>query len=104
MTESLSRRAVFLQIAEISLAGVVGAIAASTTLAATHICADPNSLDAGQQNLRSSLSYTEVSADQTKTCSECALFQPAGEGCGTCMIFNGPANPKGHCDSWSAKS
>jgi hypothetical protein len=65
---------------------------------AADACADPN------DSLRASLHYTEAATEKDKTCSACGLFTPDGDKtCGTCMIFNGPANVKGHCDSWSAK-
>jgi hypothetical protein len=66
---------------------------------AAEACADPT------DSLRSSLHYTEQYSDTTKTCSACGFFDADGDkGCGTCKIFSGPANPKGHCDSWAAKS
>lgn len=66
--------------------------------AAAAACADPN------DSLRSSLHYVEASPDAQKTCSACAFFTPDAGDCGNCKIFSGPANVKGHCDSWSAKS
>jgi hypothetical protein len=61
-------------------------------------CADPT------DSLRASLHYVEEFGDASKTCSGCGFFSAEGEpGCGSCKIFNGPANPKGHCDSWAAK-
>lgn len=69
--------------------------------AAEEVCADPKQLDAGQSSLRESLKYTEHSADPNKTCANCQLFEAKGAGCGYCQIFMGPANSKGHCDSWS---
>jgi hypothetical protein len=74
------------------------------TVNAAELCADPKAMDSGQQSLRTSLHYTEQAADQTKTCSACGFFQPADQICGTCMIFTGPANAKGRCDSWAAKA
>jgi hypothetical protein len=62
-------------------------------------CADPT------DGLHASLHYVEQSPDPQKTCTACGFFSADGEnGCGTCKIFNGPTNPKGHCDSWAAKS
>jgi hypothetical protein len=66
--------------------------------AAGGACADPT------ESLHASLHYVETAPDQTKSCATCGFFDAAGEGgCGTCKIFNGPTNPKGHCDSWAAK-
>jgi hypothetical protein len=57
------------------------------------------------EGLRASLHYVEASPDPKATCSNCGFFtadaKPAA--CGTCTIFNGPAGPKAHCDSWAAK-
>lgn len=84
-------------------AGTVVAGVASRASAADKVCADPAALDASQQSLRTGMNYTEKAPDPSKTCSGCAFFQDGGDGCGTCSIFQGPANPKGHCDSWGAK-
>jgi hypothetical protein len=66
-------------------------------------CADPAKMDGSQRSARDSLHYSESSPDPAKTCSACSFFQPGAAACGSCMIFNGPANPKGHCDSWNSK-
>jgi hypothetical protein len=79
---------------------LVPAVALVPSLAkAAGACADPN------DSLRSSLHYAEAGADPKQTCSGCGFFDadPSNAACGNCKIFNGPANPKGHCDSWSAK-
>jgi hypothetical protein len=57
------------------------------------------------ESLHKSLNYAEQSPDPQKTCSNCGFFSPddGGGACGSCKIFNGPTNPKGHCDSWAAK-
>jgi hypothetical protein len=60
-------------------------------------------MDGGQKSLRDSLNYVEQSPDPSKSCTACSFFEAAGDGCGTCHIFSGPANPHGHCDSWGAK-
>jgi hypothetical protein len=47
-----------------------------------------------------------MAPDPKMTCSACGFFEADAKdaaACGNCKIFNGPANPKGHCDSWSAK-
>ena len=66
-------------------------------------CADPAKMDGTQRSARDSLHYSESSPDPAKTCSACSFFQPGAAPCGSCMIFNGPANSKGHCDSWNSK-
>jgi hypothetical protein len=79
---------------------VIPALALMPSVArAAGACADPT------DSLRASLHYVEQFTDATKTCSACGFFDAGdAKGCGSCKIFNGPANPKGHCDSWSAKS
>ena len=100
-----SRRELIAGGAQISLAGVLAmATSGVSALAADKVCADPSKMDGGQQSLRTSLHYAEVSPDAAKTCSACGFFQAGEGGCGNCMIFTGPANQRGHCDSWSAKS
>lgn len=67
------------------------------------VCADPAQLDDQQVSLRASLSYTE-SAPGKETCADCGFFRmTAGSSCGTCELLKGPANPKGHCDSWNKR-
>jgi hypothetical protein len=68
-------------------------------------CADPNSLSVAENGLRKDRHYVEESPDPTKTCSGCGFFKldEGGGACGRCEIFQGPANAKGHCDSWAAK-
>lgn len=82
-------------------AAVLGS--ARRVVAAEKVCADPAKLDDGQKSLRASMNYVERSPDPSKSCKDCAFFQAAGDGCGACQIFSGPANANGHCDSWGAK-
>ena len=79
-------------------AGTVPAVAAEK------LCADPKQMDSGAKSIRDSLNYIEKSKDAAKTCAACGFFEAKGDGCGNCMIFTGPANALGFCDSWSAKS
>lgn len=74
------------------------------------VCADLDSLSLGEQGSRRAINYVEVSGFADKNCSNCAYFSPEPVGadgaiadCGTCSIFQGPANKRGHCDSWSIK-
>jgi hypothetical protein len=70
-------------------------------------CTQPDS-----QPLRESLHYSDVAQDAAKACVACGFFtaeeRKASEeqkpACGSCMIFGGPVNATGHCDSWSMKS
>ena len=68
------------------------------------LCADPNKMTSAQESVRRTLKYVEKSPDPSKTCSDCTFFHAAIEpgGCGKCEMFDlEPANPGGHCDSWS---
>jgi hypothetical protein len=81
------------------LVPAVGLLPLAARSAVAAACADP------EDSLRASLHYAEAAPDPQKTCGGCGFFTPAaGSDCGNCKIFNGPANAKGHCDSWSAKS
>ena len=55
------------------------------------------------ESLRASLNYKDASPISTQTCSLCAFYEAAGK-CGSCSIMSDSVNPKGHCDSWAAKS
>ena len=70
------------------------------------LCADPRALKPAENRQRKLDNYTEKSPDPGKTCSGCRFFTPGAEpaACGKCEIFNGPANPKGKCDDWTARS
>lgn len=71
---------------------------------AGNVCADLSAMTDGERSSRRSLNYVEASPNPGQACADCAFFH-AGGGCGTCDMFNGgPVNPKGHCDSWSAKA
>lgn len=67
------------------------------------VCADENAMTSAEKSLRTTLQYTETSPDPAKTCSDCEFFTAtAATGCGTCEMFGDkPANPGGHCVSWS---
>jgi anaerobic selenocysteine-containing dehydrogenase len=101
MANLISRRGLLQSSLQLTLAGTIAAaasgIAAADTAPAS--CADSN-MDPG---LAGSLHYSEKSPDPTKTCSGCGFFTAGKDGCGACMIFSATVNPKGHCDSWSAK-
>jgi hypothetical protein len=84
--------------------GVAVASLVGRAAAADKACADPDKLDSGATALRGSLNYVEAGTDPAKTCAACGFFAATAGGCGSCQIFNGPVNSKGHCDSWSAKS
>lgn len=95
--QKLSRRD--LLAGSIRLAPAIAVLSLATKHAAAAECADPT------EGLRASLHYVETSRDPKKSCNACGFFtpDPKDAACGACMIFNGPANAKGHCDSWAAK-
>ena len=103
----LSRRNLLRQSVQLPLGGLLLAAAASPAAFAADakkVCADPKAMDSGQRSIREALNYVEMAKDPTMTCADCGFFQATADGCGTCMIFTGPANAQGHCESWSAKS
>lgn len=101
----LSRRTLLRRGVVLPLGGLALATAASgVAVAAEKVCADPKTMDSGAKSIRDSLHYVETSPHANMTCSGCGFFQATPDGCGSCMIFQGPANPTGHCESWSAKS
>ena len=62
-------------------------------------CSDPSS-----ESLRASLNYKDSAANPAQSCAVCTFFTAAPKSpCGSCTIMNDHVNPKGHCDSWTAK-
>ncbi len=59
--------------------------------------------DASSESLRASLNYKDAAPVPAQSCSACAFFTAGGK-CGNCSIMSDKVDPKGHCDSWSAKS
>lgn len=104
--QKLSRRELFAAALQVSVAGAAGLVVHQQAAAADDtLCADPERLDSGGNNLRTALGYTERSSDPARTCADCGLFKAdaANAACGHCMIFSGPANAQGTCESWSAR-
>lgn len=103
MTEfNFARRKLLTRGAALAGLSVLGASRAAS--AASGACADANTLDSGQMSIRESLNYTEMSKDPMKVCAGCGFLKEIDGNCGMCDIFTGPANVKGHCDSWSPKA
>jgi High potential iron-sulfur protein len=69
------------------------------------VCAKPSALSEAEKQQRKLDNYTEKSPDPGKTCGACRFFTPGAgaAACGKCAIFNGPANPRGKCDDWTAR-
>ena len=97
--ENMRRRDLVKHLGVAIIVGVAGRSAL-----AEEVCADPKTLDSGAAALRTSMNYAETSPDPAKTCSLCAFFVGGAGSCGQCQILSGPANGKGHCDSWGPKS
>ncbi len=102
---NISRRKLLARGIQLPLGGAFLAIAtAQAARAAEKLCADPAQLDSGQNSIRESLNYVEMSEDPAQKCGMCGFYKPTADGCGTCEIFTGgPANANGRCDAWSAK-
>ena len=68
-------------------------------------CTDETGLSDAEKSMRTTLQYSDVSADPSKTCDGCALYTqgPAGK-CGGCTLLKGPIHPKGTCTSWAKKA
>jgi hypothetical protein len=103
MAKLFSRRGLLQSGLTTAVTGAALLGSARRTAASDKVCADSAKLDDGQKSLRAALNYVEQSSDPSKSCTACGFFQPAGDGCGTCQIFSGPANANGHCESWAAK-
>jgi High potential iron-sulfur protein len=105
-TARQGRRATLRRLAACFLAGAVSWISAGHGKDKKNFdCANPSTLSKAQSRQRKLDNYTEKSPDPGKTCSDCRFFAAAAEptACGKCEIFNGPANPKGKCDDWTAR-
>lgn len=102
---NLSRRKLLERGLQLPLGGVLLATAATvqTASAADKVCADPKQMDSDKRSIREALNYVEKATDPKMSCGTCGFFMPDGSGCGSCMIFTGPANANGHCESWAAK-
>jgi len=89
-----------------------GLIAAAPLLhacdtAVTALCADPDFLSRGEEQMRKTLQYSERSTTAAQVCSSCQFFSVAvGEGqeCGHCNILDGRVNQLAHCTSWASRS
>jgi hypothetical protein len=101
------RRAALRQLAACLIASAAGYISNGYGKESTGpVCVNLSALSPAENRQRRLDNYTENSPDPHKTCSGCSFFT-AGTGpaaCGKCQIFNGPANPKGRCDDWTARS
>jgi hypothetical protein len=100
------RRATLRGLSALLLVGAGGITAASGKGGNEEtVCVNLSALSPTESKQRRLDNYTEKSPDPDKTCSGCTFFAPSaqGAGCGHCLIFNGPANPNGRCDDWTAR-
>jgi len=103
MNERVSRRDLLQKSAAFGVLAVVGAGACSKPEAKLS-CTDTMSLSAADAQLRSTLSYVDVSMQPGKSCSNCEQFLPGpANACGTCKVLRGPINPTGNCKSFAPK-
>ncbi len=98
-----SNRRTFLGLAgatPLALFGLASAVRGADSTA----CYNPEMLPASQKSMRKALGFTEVSADPAKSCSGCAFFTGATNGCGKCQLLSGgPVSATSLCRSWAKK-
>ncbi len=82
------------------MAVLVVAPACARAGAAAESCADSDS-----ESLRTSLSYSSVSGDPSKSCGGCGFYtsDASKQGCGNCVIMSGHVDETGICDSWAKR-
>jgi High potential iron-sulfur protein len=102
------RRAALRRLTAFLLAGAAGGITVGHGKENENketVCVNLSALSPAENKRRKLDNYTEKSSDPGETCSGCTFFTRGAEGaaCGQCQIFNGPANPNGRCDDWTAR-
>lgn len=107
MDENITRRKFIARGVQVTLGGSAlgGLTACGEQADSPQVCADPGAMTSSEASVRRTLNYVEVAPDPARVCAGCEFFSAggAGSGCGSCTIFGGaPANPGGHCDSWSS--
>ena len=68
------------------------------------VCDDTRGLNTATKRLRATLEYQDVSpVGDTRNCANCQFFRaaPKEDQCGACLLFLGPINPSGFCNSWA---
>lgn len=97
-TKNVNRRQLLIGMA--GGAAIIGVSACSKEVGLK--CATPDLLSTGEKAARDGRKYTEASKVEGQSCLNCEFFQSTEAACGTCAIDSLPANPAGHCTSWSA--
>jgi len=69
-------------------------------------CTDTAGLADSDVQMRTTLGYVDATTQPGKECVGCQLYKaaPAEGQCGGCNVLKGPINPKGYCNSWTAKA
>ncbi len=71
----------------------------------TASCVDPGTLSRGEEQMRKTLSYVDVSASAQRRCDSCQFYSVAdAKDCGDCEILAGPVHAQGYCTSWAKRS
>ena len=66
------------------------------------LCAGPETLSRGEEQMRKTREYVETSSFDQRSCAGCAFFHSDKPGqCGHCEILNGPVSAGGYCTSWA---
>jgi hypothetical protein len=66
-------------------------------------CATSDTLSRSEMLSREGRDYAEVSRVDGRNCLNCEFYNGFEAECGSCQIDNLPANPAGHCVSWTEK-
>ncbi len=66
-------------------------------------CATSSSISRSEMLSREGRGYAELSRVDGRNCLNCEFYSGTEENCGECLIDSLPANPLGHCVSWTAK-
>jgi hypothetical protein len=71
----------------------------------TTLCADPELLSRGEEQMRNTLQYSERSTTADQSCTNCQFFRAdTGKECGHCEILNGWVSEQAYCTSWALRS
>ena len=109
MARKITRRAVLRQGMQVSLGGAallgLGACGGpEEPVAEVDTCNAPGQLSSGEQSMRVSLGYKNVSPFPQEVCGGCEYFTAAGSDCGSCELLPGQVSSGGRCESWMPKA
>lgn len=87
----------------LTTAGAAATLIPVTALIGSRAAYSADMVDVGSAQAVS-LEYVAKSADETKTCSNCALYASVSDTAGTCPLFSGAQVGSGaYCKTWTAK-